>query len=61
VSPALGGPIAPFFRFPGPQQRLPETCRKLSVNSDGLYQATGTPKSFEHKKRPTSEMGLGCV
>ena len=28
---------------------LPETCRLLSSNSDGPYQATGTPKSFEHK------------
>jgi opine dehydrogenase len=28
---------------------LPETCRLLTTNSDGPYQATGTPKSFDHK------------
>jgi opine dehydrogenase len=28
---------------------LGETCRLLTTNSDGPYQATGTPKSFEHK------------
>ncbi|HEY7579674.1 MAG TPA: NAD/NADP octopine/nopaline dehydrogenase family protein [Acetobacteraceae bacterium] len=28
---------------------LTETCRLLTINSDGPYQATGTPKSFEHK------------
>jgi opine dehydrogenase len=28
---------------------LSETCRLLTTNSDGPYQATGTPKSFEHK------------
>ena len=26
-----------------------ETCRLLTTNSDGPYQATGTPKSFDHK------------
>jgi len=31
------------------EKTLPETCRKLTFNSDGPYQATGTPKSFEHK------------
>jgi opine dehydrogenase len=28
---------------------LVETCRLLSTNSDGPYQATGTPTSFAHK------------
>jgi len=28
---------------------LVETCRLLTTNSDGPYQATGTPKSFDHK------------
>ena len=26
-----------------------ETCQLLTTNSDGPYQATGTPKSFDHK------------
>jgi opine dehydrogenase len=28
---------------------LSETCRLLTANSDGPYQATGTPKSWDHK------------
>jgi opine dehydrogenase len=28
---------------------LVETCQLLTTNADGPYQATGTPKSFEHK------------
>jgi opine dehydrogenase len=28
---------------------LSETCRLLTTNSDGPYQATGTPKSWDHK------------
>ena len=28
---------------------LVETCRCLTYNSDGPYQATGTPKSLDHK------------
>jgi opine dehydrogenase len=28
---------------------LVETCKLLTTNSDGPYQATGTPKSFDHK------------
>jgi opine dehydrogenase len=28
---------------------LSETCRLLTTNSDGPYQATGTPKSWHHK------------
>ena len=28
---------------------LPETCRLLTTNGDGPYQATGTPRSWDHK------------
>jgi opine dehydrogenase len=28
---------------------LPETCRLLTANSDGPYQATGTPSAWTHK------------
>jgi opine dehydrogenase len=28
---------------------LSETCQLLTTNSDGPYQATGTPKNFDHK------------
>ncbi len=28
---------------------LPETCRLLTTNSDGPYQATGTPRDWGHK------------
>jgi len=28
---------------------LPETCRLLTTNSDGPYQATGTPSAWTHK------------
>src|SRR5207249_11798487 len=28
---------------------LDETCRLLTTNSDGPYQATGTPSSWQHK------------
>jgi opine dehydrogenase len=28
---------------------LPETCRLLTTNSDGPYQATGTPSTWSHK------------
>jgi opine dehydrogenase len=30
-------------------ETLVETCQRLTTNSDGPYQATRTPKSFEHK------------
>jgi opine dehydrogenase len=30
------------------EKTLPEACQKLTSNSDGPYQATGTPKSFKH-------------
>jgi opine dehydrogenase len=28
---------------------LPETCQLLTTNSDGPYQGTGTPRSWDHK------------
>jgi opine dehydrogenase len=28
---------------------LPETCQLLTTNADGPYQATGTPRSWDHK------------
>ena len=28
---------------------LVETCQRLTYNGDGPYQATGTPKSLDHK------------
>jgi len=28
---------------------LVEACQRLTYNSDGPYQATGTPKSLDHK------------
>jgi len=30
-------------------QTLVGTCQRLTYNSDGPYQATGTPKSLDHK------------
>ena len=31
------------------EKTLSESCQKLTFNSDGPYQATGTPKSWHHK------------
>ena len=31
------------------EANLVETCRRLTYNSDGPYQATGTPSSLDHK------------
>ena len=31
------------------EESLVETCRRLTYNSDGPYQATGTPSSLDHK------------
>jgi len=31
------------------KQRFVESCQRLTYNSDGPYQATGTPKSLDHK------------
>jgi opine dehydrogenase len=48
---------------------LTETCQLLTTNSDGPYQATGTPKSFDHKYitedvpvglMPMSALGVAC-
>jgi opine dehydrogenase len=48
---------------------LSETCQLLTTNSDGPYQATGTPKSFDHKYitedvpvglMPMSALGAAC-
>jgi opine dehydrogenase len=39
---------------------LTETCQLLTTNSDGPYQATGTPRSFEHKYI-TEDMPVGLV
>jgi opine dehydrogenase len=33
----------------GREASLVETCQRLTYNSDGPYQATGTPKSLDHK------------
>jgi opine dehydrogenase len=54
VAAALGATVPSladwFDRTYGVREaNLVETCRKLSTNSDGPYQATGTPKSLEHK------------
>jgi opine dehydrogenase len=39
---------------------LVETCQLLTTNSDGPYQATGTPKSFEHKYI-TEDVPVGLI
>jgi opine dehydrogenase len=39
---------------------LSETCQLLTTNSDGPYQATGTPKSFDHKY-VTEDVPVGLV
>jgi opine dehydrogenase len=39
---------------------LTETCQLLTTNSDGPYQATGTPRSFEHKYI-TEDVPVGLV
>jgi opine dehydrogenase len=39
---------------------LSETCQLLTANSDGPYQATGTPKSFEHKY-VTEDVPVGLI
>jgi opine dehydrogenase len=39
---------------------LPETCRLLTTNSDGPYQATGTPRSWDHKYI-TEDVPVGLV
>jgi opine dehydrogenase len=54
VAAALGATVPTledwFWRTYGVRGAdLPETCRLLTTNSDGPYQATGTPKSWDHK------------
>jgi len=54
VAAALGAPVPTladwFERTYGVRgATLAETCQLLTTNSDGPYQATGTPKSFDHK------------
>jgi opine dehydrogenase len=39
---------------------LSETCQLLTTNTDGPYQATGTPASFEHKYI-TEDVPVGLV
>ena len=54
VAAALGASVPTladwFDRVYGVREAtLVETCQRLSYNSDGPYQATGTPKSLDHK------------
>jgi hypothetical protein len=54
VAAALGASVLPladwFDRVYGVREgTLVETCQRLTYNSDGPYQATGTPKSLDHK------------
>ena len=54
IAGALGAPVPTladwFDRVYGVRETtLVETCRRLTFNSDGPYQATGTPKSLDHK------------
>src|SRR5437879_4438160 len=54
VAAALGAEVPTledwFERVYGVRgQSLDETCRLLTTNSDGPYQATGTPASWQHK------------
>jgi opine dehydrogenase len=54
VAAALGAAVPTledwFDRVYGVREgNLVETCRRLTYNSDGPYQATGTPSSLEHK------------
>jgi opine dehydrogenase len=54
VAAALGASVPDledwFDRVYGVRgESLVETCRRLTYNSDGPYQATGTPSSLDHK------------
>jgi opine dehydrogenase len=54
VAAALGASVPSltdwFDRVYGVREAtLVETCQRLTHNSDGPYQATGTPKSLDHK------------
>ena len=54
VAAALGAPVPTladwFDRVYGVREAtLVETCQRLTYDRDGPYQATGTPKSLDHK------------
>lgn len=54
VAAALGASVPTladwFDRVYGVREAtIVETCQRLTYNSDGPYQATGTPKSLDHK------------
>jgi opine dehydrogenase len=54
VAAALGASVPTladwFDRVYGVREAtLVETCQRLTYNSDGPYQPTGTPKSLDHK------------
>jgi opine dehydrogenase len=54
VAAALGASVpnlADWFErvYSVREATLVETCQRLTYNSDGPYQATGTPKSLDHK------------
>jgi opine dehydrogenase len=54
VAAALGAEVPNledwFWRAYGVRgATLPETCQLLTTNADGPYQATGTPRSWNHK------------
>jgi opine dehydrogenase len=54
IAAALGAQVPTledwFWRTYGVRgTTLPQTCQLLTTNSDGPYQATGTPRSWDHK------------
>jgi opine dehydrogenase len=54
IAAALGAEVPNledwFWRAYGVREAtLSETCQRLTTNSDGPYQATGTPRSWDHK------------
>jgi hypothetical protein len=49
-SRSMSATLLGFDRVYGVREAtLVETCQRLTYNSDGPYQATGTPKSLDHK------------
>jgi opine dehydrogenase len=65
VAAALGASVPTladwFERVYGVRGKtLVETCQLLTTNSDGPYQATGTPKSFDHKYI-TEDVPVGLI
>jgi opine dehydrogenase len=74
VAAALGASVPMladwFHRVYGVREAtIVETCQRLTYNSDGPYQATGTPKSLDHKfidedvptgLIPMSALGVGA-